>query len=51
MIQVEGMLKYSDLKKDEIVMNLEFHDEAEKQIWIETINAEIDQLKSIAFCL
>ena len=49
--QVEGKLQDSEFQKSEVVMKLEFPDEDEKENWMKTIRAEMDQLKSLASCL
>ena len=41
----------SESQKSSIMMRLEFGSEVEKDIWMEAIMAEIEQLKSISFRL
>ena len=51
MAEVKGELLDSEFQKSEVIMKLEFSDEDEKEDWMKTINAEINQLKCLAIDL
>jgi hypothetical protein len=50
-LEIEDQLTDSESQKSNIMMRLEFDSEVENDIWMKTILAEIEQLKSISLRL